>query len=137
MQWTAFFAWCLIKFRSGEHVSPQYGGVWTLESSSLVHFPTTIIALNRTVRDGASYANNLIPILEEWFAERDWHIVNHWEDQFCREMYEDLCNFDEMQHLRAIAMALLGTTPSVCPVAHDGITLGSLDPLCAEIRSHP
>ena len=53
--WTAFFDRCLIKLPTGEYVSPQYGGSWTLESSSLCHHPTTIIALNRTIRDGVSY----------------------------------------------------------------------------------
>ena len=56
---------CLIKLPTGEYVSPQYGGSWTLESSSLCHHPTTIIAL----------------------------IVNHWEDQFCRDVYQELCGF--------------------------------------------
>ena len=36
--WTAFFDRCMIKMPTGEYVSPQYGS-WTLESSSLVHFP--------------------------------------------------------------------------------------------------
>ena len=67
--WTAFFDRCLIKLPTCEHVSPQYGGVWSLENSSLVHYP--IIALNRTVRDGTSYASGLIPIPEEWLVERD------------------------------------------------------------------
>ena len=31
--WTAFFDRCLIKLATGEYVSPQYGGSWTLESS--------------------------------------------------------------------------------------------------------
>ena len=34
--WTAFFDRCVIKLPTGEYVSPQYGGSWTLESSSLV-----------------------------------------------------------------------------------------------------
>ena len=46
--WTALFDRCLIKLPTGKFVSPQYGGAWTLESSSLVRFPTTVIALNRT-----------------------------------------------------------------------------------------
>ena len=50
--WTAFFDRCLVKLPTGEYVSPQHGGSWTLESSSLVHYPTTIIALNRTIKDG-------------------------------------------------------------------------------------
>ena len=44
--WTAFFDRCLIKLPTGEYVSPQYGGSWTLESSSLCHRPTSLIALN-------------------------------------------------------------------------------------------
>ena len=69
--WTAFFDRCLIKLPTGEYVSPQYGGSWTLEISSLCHHPTTIIALNRTIRDGVSYVNCLTPIPEEWLIERD------------------------------------------------------------------
>ena len=30
--WTAFFDQCLIKLPTSEHVSPQHGGAWTLES---------------------------------------------------------------------------------------------------------
>ena len=113
---TSFFDRCLIKLPTGEYVSPQYGGTWNLESSSLCHYPTTIIALNRTVRDGASYVSGLTPIPEEWLVERDWHITNHWEDQFCRDVYEDLCCFAEFQHLRATALLSPGTAPLVCPV---------------------
>ena len=98
--WTSFFDRCLIK----------------LPSSSLCHYPTTIIALNRTVRDGTSYVSGLTPIPEEWLVERDWYIVNHWEDQFCRDVYGDLCCFAEFQHLRAAALISPGTTPQVCPV---------------------
>ena len=36
-------------------MSPQFGGSWTLESTSLCHNPMAIIALNRTIREGASY----------------------------------------------------------------------------------
>ena len=64
--WTAFFDLCLIKLPTGEHMSPQCGGVWTLESSSLARLPTAVVALNRSVRDGASYASGLTPIPEEW-----------------------------------------------------------------------
>ena len=66
------------------------------ESSSLVHFPNTVIALNRTIRDGTSYASSLTPVPEEWFMERDWYIVHHWQDQFCRDVYQDLCKFQQM-----------------------------------------
>ena len=144
--WTAFFDRCLIKWPTSERISLQYGGVWTLESSSLVDIPTTSIALSRTVRGDLSYASGLIPIPEEWLVERDtdWYIVNHWEDQFCREAYQKLCIFDEMQHLRTAAMVLLGATPSVCTVSLimdsdptrepiDYVTVDSLDP-CA--RKH-
>ena len=62
--WTALFDRCLIKLPTGEYVSPQYGGSWALESSSLCHYPTTIIALNRTVRDRVSYVSCLTPIPE-------------------------------------------------------------------------
>ena len=86
--WTAFFDRCLVKLPTGEYVSPQYGGSWTLESSSLCRYPTTVIALNRTIRDGVSYVNCLTPIPEEWLIERDWYTVNHWEDQFCRDVYQ-------------------------------------------------
>ena len=75
--WTAFFDRCLINLPTGEHVSPQYGGAWTLESPSLAHYPTVTIVLNRNVRDGSSYASALTPIPEEWLVERDWHIVHH------------------------------------------------------------
>ena len=85
-------------------MSPQYGGSWTLESSSLCHRPTAVVALNRTIRDGVSYVSCLTPIPEERLVERDWHIVNHWEDQFCRDVYQELCAFAEIQHLRATAL---------------------------------
>ena len=75
-----------------------------------------IIALNGTIRDGASYVNCLTPIPEEWLVERDWFIVNHWEDKFCRDAYKDLCVHAELQHLRALALLSPGTTPQVCPV---------------------
>ena len=100
--------------RVNEYVSPQFGGSWTLESSSLCHHPTAIIALNRT--DGVSYVSCLTPIPEEWLVERDWFIVNHWEDLFCRKVYQDLCEHAEFQHLRAVALLSPGTTPRVCPV---------------------
>ena len=89
--WTAFFDQCLIKLPTAEHAFPRHGGAWTLESSSLAHHPTVTIALNRTVRDGSSYASAMTPIPEEWLVERDWYIVHHWEDQFCRDIYWDLC----------------------------------------------
>ena len=119
----------------------KYGGSWTLESSSLCHHPTVIIALNRTIRDGASYVSCLTPIPEEWLVERDWHIVNHWEDQFCRDVYQDLCVFAEVQHLRATALISPGTTPLVClvdslvnthpsPPLGNQVTMKTLDP-CA------
>ena len=63
--WTSFFDRCLIKLPTSEYVSPQFGGSWALESSSLCHHPTVIIALNRTIRDGSSYVNCLTPIPEE------------------------------------------------------------------------
>ena len=139
--WTSFFDRCLIKLPTSEYVSPQYGGSWTLESSSLCHYPTAIIALNRTIRDGSSYVSCLTPIPEEWLVERDWYIVNHWEDQFCRDVYQDLCVFAEFQHLRATALISPGTTPLVCPVdslvnTHSSpplgtqVTMETLDP-CA------
>ena len=84
--WTSFFDRCLIKLPTSEYVSPQFGGSWTLESSSLCHHPTVIIALNRTIRDGSSCVSCLTPIPEEWLVEKDWLIVNHWEDQFCRPL---------------------------------------------------
>ena len=49
-------------------------------------------------------------------VERDWYIVNHWEDQFCRNVYQEPCVFAEMQQLRATALLSPGTTPLVCPV---------------------
>ena len=114
--WTSFFDRCLIKLPTGEYVSPQFGGSWNLESTSLCHYPMVIIALNRTIRDGVSYVNCLTPIPEEWLVERDWFIVNHWEDKFCRDAYRDLCVHAEFQHLRALALLSPGTTPQVCPV---------------------
>ena len=57
----------------------------------------------------------LTPI-PEWLVEKDWYIVNHWEDQFCRDVYQDLCVFAEFQHLRATALISPGTTPLVWPV---------------------
>ena len=74
-------------------------------------------------------------------VERDWFIVNHWEDQFCRNVYQNLCEFAEFQHLRAVALLSPGTTPRVCPVDNlmntrpappfrDQMTLETLDP-CA------
>ena len=139
--WTSFFDRCLIKLPTSEYVSPQFGGSWTLESSSLCHHPTVIIALNRTIRDGSSYVSCLTPIPEEWLVERDWLIVNHWEDQFCRDVYQDLCIFAEFQHLRAVALIslwnntsgvsgghLVNTRPS--PPLRDQVTMDTLDP-CA------
>ena len=114
--WTSFFDRCLIKLPTSEYVSPQFGGSWTLESSSLCHHPTAIIAWNRTIREGVSYVSCLTPIPEEWLVERDWFIVNHWEDPFCRKVYQDLCEHAEFQHLRAVALLSPGTTPRVCPV---------------------
>ena len=135
---SAFFDRCIVKLPTGEYISPQYGGTWTLESSSLVRYPTTVIALNRTIRDGTSYASCLTPIPEEWLVERDWYIIHHWEDQFSRDVYRDLCRFPEMQHLRATDMISPGTTPQVCLVdsivnthtrreAVDEVTLETLD----------
>ena len=137
--WTSFYDRCLIKLPTGEYVSPQFGGSWTLESSSLCHNPMVIIALNRTIRDGASYVNCLTPVPEEWLVERDWFIVNHWEDKFCRDAYQDLCVHAEFQHLRALALLSPGTTPQVCPVdslvnvsnkvySGDTVSVQTLDP---------
>ena len=78
---------------------------------------------------------------EEWLVERDWFIVNHWEDQFCRDVYQDLCVCAEFQHLRATALLSPGTTPRVCPVDNlmnthpspplgDQVMMDTLDP-CA------
>ena len=114
--WTTFFDQCVIKLPTGEYVSPQYGWSRTLESSSLVHCPTTVIASKRTIRDGTSYASCLTPIREEWLVGRDWYVIAHWEDQSCRDVYHDLCKSVEMQHLRASATVSPGTTPQVCPV---------------------
>ena len=130
---------CLIKRPTTEYVSPQFGGSWTLESTSLCHSPMVIIALNQTIRDGTSYASCLTPIPEEWLVERDWFIVNHWEDKFCRDAYRDLCIHAEFQHLRALALLSPGTTPQVCPVDSlvnttnhiprgDGISMKTLEP---------
>ena len=46
----------------------------------------------------------LTPIPEEWLVEKERFIVNHWEDQFCRDVYQDLCEYAEFQHLRAVAL---------------------------------
>ena len=71
--WTSFFDRCLIKLPTGEMYLPKSGVLpWTLESSSLCHHPTVIIALNRTIRDGVSYVSCLTPFSEEWLVERDW-----------------------------------------------------------------
>ena len=81
----------------------------------------------------------LTPIPEEWLVERDWFIVNHWEDNFCRDAYRDLCVHAELQHLRALALLSPGTTPQVCPVdtlvntsnkipRSDGVTMQTLAP---------
>ena len=50
-----------------------------------------------------------------------WCIVNNWED--CSVVMftkKDLCQYAEMQHLHASALAavtsIAGTTPQVCPV---------------------
>ena len=59
--WTSFYDRCLIRLPTGEYVSPQFGGSWALESTSLCHNPTALIALNRTIRDGASYVSSLTP----------------------------------------------------------------------------
>ena len=137
--WTSFYDRCLIKLPTTEYVSPQFGGSWTLESTSLCHSPMVIIALNRTIRDGTSYASCLTPVPEEWLVERDWFIVNHWEDKFCRDAYRDLCVHAEFQHLRALALLSPGTTPQVCPVdslvntsniipRSDGISMKTLAP---------
>ena len=137
--WTSFYDRCLIKLPTGEYVSPQFGGSWTLESTSLCHNPMVIIALNQTIRDGASYVNCLTPVPEEWLVERDWFIVNHWEDKFCRDAYQDLCVHAELQHLRALALLSPRTTPQVCPVdtlvntsnkvpREDGISMQTLAP---------
>ena len=137
--WTSFYDRCLIKLPTGEYVSPQFGGSWTLESTSLCHNPMAIVALNRTIRDGASYVSCLTPVPEEWLVERDWFIVNHWEDKFCRDAYRDVCDHAELQHLRALALLSPGTTPQVCPVdtlvntstkipRGDGITMQTLAP---------
>ena len=136
--WIAFYDRCLIKLPTGEYVSPQYGGSWTLESSSLCHHQTTIIALNRTIRDGVSYVSCLTPIPEEWLIERDW------EGQFCRDVYQELCVFAEMQHLRATALVSPRTTPSCMSSGQhcqytSGTTIGQGDnsegarPMCLEI----
>ena len=107
--WTSFYDRCLIKLPTTECVSPQFGGSWTLESTSLCHNPMVIIALNQTIRDGASYASCLTPVPEEWLVEKDRFIVNHWEDKFCRAAYRDLCVHAELQHLRALALLSPGT----------------------------
>ena len=75
-----------------------------------------MVAVNRTIRDGVSYVSCLAPIPEEWLVERDWFTVNHWEDQFCRDVHQDIRTFAEFQHLRATALISPGTTPLVCPV---------------------
>ena len=86
-----------------------------------------------------SYVSCLTPIPEEWLIERDWDIVNHWEDQFCRDVYQELCTFAEIQHLRATSLVSPGTTPLVRPMdsivnTHpapplgDEVTMKTLDP---------
>ena len=92
--------------------------------------PTAIIALNRSVRDGNSYASGLIFIPEERLVEKDWYIAIHWEDQVCRGSYQEVCLFDETQHLCAAAMSHPGTTLSICP-ASSIFTW----PLCPEVCS--
>ena len=68
--------------------------------------------------------NCLMPIPEEWLWKEDWFIVNHWGDQFCRDVYQNLSP---------------GTTPRVCPVDNmvnthpappyrDQMALETLDP---------
>ena len=47
--WTSFYDGCLIRLPTGEYVSPQFGGSWNLESTSLCHNPAALIALNRTI----------------------------------------------------------------------------------------
>ena len=122
--WTAFFDRCLVRLPTSEYFSPQYGGSWTLESSSLVHCPTTIIALNRTIRDGVSCVSCLTPIPEEWLVERDWYIVNHWEDQFCRDVYQDLCQYAESASLRECLGRVTQSTTTPSATCHSGEGMG-------------
>ena len=82
--------------------------------------------MNRTVRDGNSYASGLIPFPEEWLVEKDWRIANHWENQLCREAYQELCLLDGIQPPRAAAMALPGATPE---------TLLKVPPTCVVSQS--
>ena len=105
--WTAFFDRCLIKLPTGEHVSPQYGGAWTLESSSLAHFPTTVIALHRTIRDGTSYAGpgttpqvspadsivSTNPKRERLWKRSRWNFLIHVSGSMCSHM-NPLHSFD-------------------------------------------
>ena len=119
----------MIKLPTGECVSPQYGGTWTRESSSLVHFPTTVIALSRTIRDGISYASCLTPIPEEWLVKEIGTSSTIGKTSFV-VMCIKIC---------AKAMISPGTTPQICPVdsivnthpmseAIEEVTLETLDP---------
>ena len=103
---------CLIKLPTSECVSPQFGGSWTLESSSLCHHPTVIIALNRTIRDGSSYVSCLTPIPEEWLVEKDWFIVNHCEDQFCRDVWSMVAGLGYQACCSRRDLGLCGTSTS-------------------------
>ena len=47
----AFCDKCVVKLPTGDNLSPQYGGVWKLETSSLILCPGCILALRRSVRD--------------------------------------------------------------------------------------
>ena len=89
--------------------------------------------------DSASYASSLTPTPQEWLVEKDWYINHHWEDQFCRDVYQDLRRHPVMQHLPAAAMISPSTALQICPVdsivnTHpvrgtvDQMTLELLDP---------
>ena len=69
--------------------------------------------------------------------ERDWHIINHWEDQFCRDV--SLVEIFRGATFTGHSHDSAGTTPQICPVdsivntspkreATEEVTLETLDP---------
>ena len=65
--WCSFYDKSIVELPTGDHLSPEYGGLWKLESCYLAYDPGCLIALRRSAHDGKSWISGSISIPEEWW----------------------------------------------------------------------
>ena len=44
------------------------------------------------------------PAHREWLVEKNWYMIDHWEDKLCRDAYQEFRDLPVREPLRVVAM---------------------------------